>query len=391
MRKAFIYKRGNKLWLCWHDATGKRHQEPSGLEVGEEKLAKEALRRIVARVEAGAKLDEATEGPVTVARYERQWTAERKVQGVITATDESSRLCRHVMPILGSTKLEELRPRHIRDLVRHLRANTDLAPRTIRHIYGALHTMLHNAVVDELLVANPCVLKRHDLPKIVDKDPTWRAQAVFTRGELEQIVSDERIPEDRRVLYALLGLAGLRFGEAAALRWRSYNSVLEPLGQLVVAASYNTNLQREKATKTEQPRLVPVHPTLASVLATWKLGGWAAMVGRAPSLDDLLIPSRLGVNRSHGHGLKKFHADLDRLGLRRRRQHDLRRTFISLTRADGARKDILETVTHGARGDIIDAYTTLPWPSVCEEVAKLKVELIQSKVIEMPRLAVVGG
>ena len=280
--------------------------------------------------------------------------------------------------------LEEVRPRHIRDLIKALRAQGKLAPRTIRHVYGALHTMFRDAQVDELIPANPCILKRGELPKRVDRDPTWRAGAVLTRGELEQLISDERLPPDRRVLYALLGLAGVRFGEASALRWRTYDTTLEPLGRILVASSWSTTKHKEKSTKTEQPRLVPVHSTLAVVLAQWKLDGWQVMMGRAPTPDDLIIPSRRGVNRSRHHSLEKFREDLERLGMRRRRQHDLRRTFISLARTDGARKDVLERVTHGNRGDIVDMYTELPWALLCEEVAKLKVTLLECKVLAWP-------
>jgi hypothetical protein len=73
--------------------------------------------------------------------------------------------------------------------------------------------------------------------------------------------------------------------------------------------------------------------------------------------------------------LKRFHQDLERLELRPRRQHDARRTFISLAIADGARKDILRWVTHGPEADIVDLYTTLPWHTLCEEVARLKIDL----------------
>jgi hypothetical protein len=98
------------------------------------------------------------------------------------------------------------------------------------------------------------------------------------------------------------------------------------------------------------------------------------MFGRTPGPEDLLIPSRRGRHRSRHHSLVKFHEDLQRLALRRRRQHDLRRTFVSLARADGARADVLLGVTHGAKRDnLMDLYTTLPWASVCEEVAKLDV------------------
>jgi len=73
--------------------------------------------------------------------------------------------------------------------------------------------------------------------------------------------------------------------------------------------------RREKGVKTEHPREVPVHPVLAHV------------------------------------------------------------TFISLALADGVDRDTLAWVTHGPKGDIVSLYTTLPWESLYEEVAKLKVEL----------------
>ncbi len=63
--------------------------------------------------------------------------------------------------------------------------------------------------------------------------------------------------------------------------------------------------------------------------------------------------------------------------------------MISLARADGAAKDVLQIVTHGARGDIMDSYTTLPW-AMCQEVAKLRVQLVERKVVALPRLAAAG-
>jgi integrase len=251
-----------------------------------------------------------------------------------------------------------------------------MAPRTVRHVYGVLHAMFREAVADELIPTNPCVVSPHELPRAVDKDPTWRSGAVFQRSELEQLLTDERLPADRRVLYALLGLAGLRFGEAAALRWRAYEATTEPLGRLLVATSWSSSRMEEKSTKAEQPREVPVHPALRELLARWRAERWPQMFGRAPAPDDLLIPSRRGRHRSRHHSLVKFHEDLQQLALRRRRQHDLRRTFVSLARADGARADVLLGVTHGTnRDNLIDLYTTLPWASVCAEVAKLNVRM----------------
>ena len=259
----YVYKRGNSLWIGYHDAKGKLHQVSTGLEVGDEKKARQVLQRIEARIQAGIELGEAESGPLTVARYAARWIEERKARGISAAHDDGTRLRLHVLPTIGELPLEEIRPKHIRDLIKHLRQSTTLAPRSVRHVYGVLHVMFRDATVDELIPTNPCILKRSDLPKLIDKDPTWRAGAVFTRSELELLLSDDRIPWDRRMMYALMGLAGLRFGEAAALRWRCYDPSLEPLGRLHIVTSYSTRARREKATKTEQPRLVPVHPVLA--------------------------------------------------------------------------------------------------------------------------------
>jgi hypothetical protein len=43
--------------------------------------------------------------------------------------------------------------------------------------------------------------------------------------------------------------------------------IVEALGKLLVAASYNTRKHRAKSTKTDVVRHVPVHPTLAAMLA----------------------------------------------------------------------------------------------------------------------------
>jgi integrase len=383
----FLYERGTKIWVKFKDGEGEWRARSSGFNVGEESKAKALLRLIEKRIEAGETVDD---GPLTLKRYADGWLKARRDRGVASVDDDESRFGFHIAPLLGSMALADIRPHNVRDFVRALRARKSrhgevLAPRTIRNIYFTLQNMLHDAVVDELIPNTPCVLRRGDLPKKTDKDPTWRATAVFTTGEVETIISDERTPYDRRVLYGLLFLACVRFGEASALRWRAYDSRVQPLGRLSVHTSFSTRAREEKSVKTDNPRLVPVHPTLAKMLATWRLSGWRELTGRAPTDDDLIIPSRVDAkrNRSVGLGLERFHEDLERLGLRPRRQHDARRTFISLALAGGAHKDRLRWVTHGPTGDIVDAYTTLPWETLCSEVLCLKIEMLAGRVLPL--------
>lgn len=376
-----IFRRGRKLWMKYKDAEGQWVNKSTGLDVGQEKAAERLLELAEAAVTAGVK---PAEDGTTVATYAKRWIAERKARGLSSVKDDDGRLKRHVLPSLGRLELGEVKPRHVRDLVRKLRREAKIAPRTIISVYGAMHRMFADAVVDELILANPCQLKRGDLPKKVDKDPDWRGQAVFSRDELESIISSDAIPEDRRVLYAICFLTGARFGEAAALRWRHLDDSAKPLRRLSIVASYNTHLGREKSVKTEEPRQVPVHRTLASVLAQWRMHGWPRYFGQRPGAEDLIIPSRQGRNRNVNHALRKFHQDLDKLGLRRRRQHDMRRTLVSLANADGARMDVFKWITHGRPEGIMSMYNEPPWELLCEQLATVNVHLRDTNVVALP-------
>jgi hypothetical protein len=62
--------------------------------------------------------------------------------------------------------------------------------------------------------------------------------------------------------------------------------------------------------------------------------------------------------------------------MRLRRGHDLRRTFITLAQEDGARRDVLQVITHAPdAADVMSLYTTYPWSTLCAEVAKLQIAL----------------
>lgn len=188
------------------------------------------------------------------------------------------------------------------------------------------------------------------------------------------------------MLYALKSLAALRHGEASNLRWSQYDAEATPLGAI--------NLGQ---TKSGVPRAVPVHPTLAKLLAAWKLSGWVAVYGRRPTADDYIVPTRnMSDERPHGtareaaEAQKQLIADLETLGLRtqagkrlHRRGHDMRRTLITLARTDGAIDGLLRWVTHGPTSDMIDVYSSPPWSALCAEVAKLKSELREGTVIAM--------
>lgn len=122
-----------------------------------------------------------------------------------------------------------------------------------------------------------------------------------------------------------------------------------------------------------------MHRALDPLLEEWWESGWGALYGRAPRLDDYIVPRSIDGERTYGdadddtdEGIehddlwpadqinKLFHADLDALGIHRRRCHDLRRTFITLAREDGARADVLEVITHAPNPETTTPSDTRP-------------------------------
>lgn len=413
-----VFARGSKLWIRFRDVDGEWRNVRSGFDVGQESLAQarfDALeKRVAATLVAGdgcALLVDS--GTMNVRWYATRWLDERRALGH-DWTHDRSRL-EHVMPVLGELAIADVRARHLVDAFQRIRT-TPLdatgeppAPRTVRRIYEVLSVMFGDAKLAGLIEQTPCELDERHLGAIADKDPEWRAGALFTRDEATTLISTPIIPDDRKLLYAFMLLAGMRPGEASALRWRHYDRAVEPLGRLTVALAYDSRRNREKSTKTEATRFVPVHPTLAAMLAEWKLQGWESMMGREPEPDDLILPlppaaaaarrTRDGEPfRSEPYNGKRWReADEPELakrvpGWRYRELYAMKATFITLVLDDGADPHVIESrVTHTKKSrSAFDGYNRgRQWELTCAEVAKLR--LVRRDADELAEPIAVGA
>jgi integrase len=386
-----VYLRGSIWWLGFVGTDGRWHYKSA--KTDDERQARATLAAIEEELRKGNRL--AALGPLSVAEWGEKWQALRlaRVPPVWNAAKEWRAVKRYAMPLVvdekrfGKHLLADVRPRHALALIRGLRASINrkgkpLAPRTVANIWGTVHKLFEDAVLelDGALAGNPMVLPDVERPQRVDLNPAWRKTAVYSRVEAERLISAAELGPDRRVLYAMALLGGLRAGEVLDRTWADYDADAEPLGRLSVHSSYSRANKTSKGTKTEQPREVPVHPRLAALLAEWKLGGWEKAYGRAPRPDDFIVLNTRGNQGDDQYVLDGLKRDLKALGIRHRRFHDMRRTFISLALTDGASRDVLKRVTHGAKGDILDQYTSFDWPTLCAAVSKLKLGVKQRAV-----------
>ncbi|MBX7196205.1 MAG: hypothetical protein K1X94_29385 [Sandaracinaceae bacterium] len=378
-----LRKRGS-TWFLRYYAEGRLVEESA--QTGDERSARSLLVQRQREIASGTWRAPVRRCDVlTVGSYLDTWVQRRADNGVRNASNERAFFDLHVKPQIGEVPLAGLTRVHVRELVGKLasttseRTGTALAPRTILHIYRSLATACADAVLDGVIPASPCTLRtrKGELPRHRDKDPKWRSLAVYTRDEAETVIASLAVPPDRRALYALQLLAGLRGSEATGRRWRDYDPDAVPLGRLTVASQAD-GADGDRETKTGQIREVPVVPALASILAEWRRTGFPMLFGRHPEPDDPIVPSRNDPSarsfRSTSGAYERLRDDLATVGVRQvpSARHAMRATFLTLLESDGANMGIARRATHAAPKDVVGGYVRTSWADLCREVGRLQ-------------------
>jgi hypothetical protein len=126
-----------------------------------------------------------------------------------------------------------------------------------------------------------------------------------------------------------------------------------------------------------------MHPTLAKIIATWRLSHWSRLYGRQPTPDDLVVPTRNLTPIDASDAVHAFKDDLESLGLRveagERRDrggHDLRGWYKTRCIEDGADSLIIRRTTHAPPRDVNAGYERFTWATICREVSKLRVGIL---------------
>jgi integrase len=365
-----IYQReladGTPVYSISFQFDGRQVQERVGSSLEEARRTKAERERQVA---AGTYVPGLRSARYTVATYAPKYLAVVRAERRRSIDDIEQRLRDYVLPELGKFALADLQPRDVAAWVMKLRANPAHSPKTVHNIHGVLSAMLSLAHFERLIESNPAHgLRDGTLPKVHKRQvPPW------SRAELEALISDVRIPWDRRVAYAIVGFTGARLGECAGLRLRDLDRKARPLWMWRLETQYDG--QPLKGDDGGNPRCIPIHPELQAILEEWLRDGWVQFVARHPTPADFVVPREDGsVHSKESLGAKAVGRHASVIGIDRgdRDFHSFRRAFITLARTDGADKSVLERITHNANGEMIDGYTLYGWDTLCEAVSKLR-------------------
>jgi integrase len=202
---SIYYRESDKRWTCSLILpTGKRKY----LYGKTRKEVQDKLRKAQQAVEQGTLVQSTA---ITFGSYLESWLeARRSTIKAVTYTSYHSHLYRHVMPILGSAKLQKLTDAMLQHFYSHL-LEDELSPNTVRLIHTIISTALDDAVKWKKIAVNPC-------KNVMPPRPEKREMRVLTPEQAQRLLD---VAENHR-LHCLLTVAittGMRRGELLALRW----------------------------------------------------------------------------------------------------------------------------------------------------------------------------
>ncbi len=155
----------------------------------------------------------------------------------------------------------------------------------------------------------------------VEKVRPPKAEVVYLRRD--EVHALLRHAKDRRLLFLVAVLCGLRKGELAALRWTDISWMEGPHGTLRVRRSWDKEYPKDK-----EARAIPLHADLAAELAA----------ARKLSKSELVFPSpRGGVRAKNWDATRLLHRAATRAGIRLPEGcvfHTLRTSFLTAIVSD---------------------------------------------------------
>ena len=291
----------------------------------------------------------------------------------------------HVSPRLGKRDPGSVEPPELLQVLIDVYKLTGLSAASVHNLRGTVNRIYEFGRFHGLCDDNPC----SRIPKGMLPSKRKQKRPCYSDVEAFRLMSEGAVPHPWRVFYALAGLAGMRSGEVAGLRWGDWDNIA---GSLFVHCQYQGRPLKTARGDDTKERMVPVHVELTGILAEWRLA-WAQHYGRFPTDDDFTVPDARNLKAlTTGIISKRAPRDCAALGIPNKGMHGLRRFHITYARAGGARKEDVERYTHNSAGDIIDTYTSQDvWPALQRAVACLKVTWPSEDNVVQLRVAASGG
>lgn len=378
--RGYIRRRGKRSWEITvdlgRDESGRRLRHYLTVR-GTRRDAERELARVLHDAHSGAL---APPSRMTVAETVERWLEDVAKPRVSVRTWEwyAELTRRHILPALGNTRLQALRPLQLQRLYVDL-GEKGLSQRTILHVHRLLHNILQWAVRAGLVGVNVC--DRVEAPR-----PAPLEVRVLTPEEAAHLLRTASGTD--LYLPVILALAcGLRRGEVLALKWEDVD--LER-GVLLVRRSLEQTRSglRFKEPKGGRARAVALPKLAADALRKYRAEQATVRLRRGQYWRDLglVVCGPDGGPVAPFSLSQRFARLARRAGLSPLRFHDLRHTHASqLLRAGVDLKTVSARLGHRTAVMTLDVYGHV-LPGAQEEAAGVVDEILGAGEYEAKRI-----
>jgi integrase len=333
------------------------------------KAAEKHLSQTVVKVDRGEYLE--LKKLPTFAQAAELWYESKTDRRASHVADLRTRLDKHILPPLGTLRLDKITVAMIEKLRNDLRAD-EYAPRTINTIVRIIGSVFRAAIRRGEIARNPVdqverafmaagEIGADDNQETTNDSDAVNPDSVLSPDEIRALLQ-AATPGYYRILFTTAYISGMRSGELLALKWGDVQFTSED-GRGKVFVRRSLSWARADRSEPVRPRFYPpktkaglrsftIAPELVSTLKTWKL--------QCPHSDlDLVFPHVDGQPNNRDRILTTgLYPALRRAGLRRVTFHSLRHSCASALVAAGAPvTEVQHRLGHASAAITLKVYT----------------------------------
>lgn len=280
------------------------------------------IRDMLVRIRGGLTYDGTK---ITLAEFMEDWLTGKELSRRARTVFSYRQIAhKHILPIMGHMKLQDIQPAHIKRLYA-IKHEEGRGARTVQMVHSLLFSVLKQAVKEGILGRNPS--------EAVDRPKVEQAEfQVLNEDQAQQFLIACTGSEFEAVFYLAL-TTSMRQGELLGLKW---SDVDWEKGSLLVQRQLQQVENKGYAlvppkTKAGKRQLKLGEASMAQLAAQRERQQVAkAAAGNRWQENDLIFPTTIGTPLDNHRVMHEFKKILRRAGLPNIRFHDLRHTSITL-------------------------------------------------------------
>jgi integrase len=320
------------------DLNGKRKYYNKTVSCASKREAEKELARFITSIEGGCTY---SASKTTLNEYSQMWLQTYVMPNLSPTTYQSynEKLNKHILPYLGSKRLDKIKPLDLDNLYNFLLTKPTnrkdnlgnfktLSPASVHRVHEILSSIFNNALRWDLVPYNPCT-------KVVQPKYRRTKMSCYDEETSKRLINTllAKAPIKYKCFVILAILTGFRRGEIVGLHWDDIDFKNHKITVNRSAYYLSGQPTSEKGPKTDTSNRTIVVPKLCfDLLKQWRAeqGKMRLAIGDKWQGAENIFTTDNGRIMNPSTGPKWFSDFLEKNNFPHIRFHDLRHTFATL-------------------------------------------------------------